>query len=899
MCEVRGVTRGLARARPLAPARPSARPVPAGPFLVLAILLLGLSCPAARGSSESGDTVAPPVSAQAPGPSETTPAEQIDLAEISGKDSKVAELAAHRLMQSIASRDVRGEDARRKHLTFLLEQLEPARLGAVAGGKAFEPPPGKATPPAALQTAIRLVDALATWTTASGPPFPQTASIVQPLLGMGPPELRSVVVRAHQALIAHELRASKKPGGTEDAAAVSATLAALQAGLLREPPPAESYFRDAASVYWDADGRGLLGTLVAVLQLHAGSPGRSAGAVAARAALDELEARVALNLPTVETWRKWWAEVKERPLEQILADAQRRARDDQVLLWRQLLRRLRETGDAERLFLAIQDTLDVMTVKEMRLAAVVALGDYAEWVADLPAVSGPDKPSLASTRDALLSKGVERLLGLAAPRSVPGQPAEVARAALSSLARYHSFLERQPQLRERVAGLVAERIEGLSQEHTFPRADLLEALQLASALRVARVVGFVEGLIRDAAAQDPRDLELLTRAIVCLGRTLEKGLSAGVVRLLLSQFRLSVEGPEKQIRELRRACVAALSTGSEDDKVRFELRAFFKEVVWGSPGAAPGAGPRGDKDLRIPAILGLGTLARQKDSGAAEGLLEILASQEQFEAQEVTAAVDSLAYLGDRAVVKALVGALPGSKDKTVQEHIRLKILSLAESTGGSALAWAFEDLEDRARAEDVLPPLEQLILLAGQPLAREFLSQEKLDGASPERLDLFCRAALSLARARDVLGQDAEAEAALELLAQVLQKTTTSLDRVEALRQELATFRASLQARAAFRSRLARLESIETTVLVKDLEQNLLLDPSVTGRWRQLRWSVRALGGAGVGGDRLERLRTAWRALLLAPMSQGIWEGLPPGLREHVLGQLEQPAAPKAAKPE
>ena len=812
---------------------------------------------------------------------ETQESPIFDAAELQGADPKVAELAAHRLLQAIANKDEKADASRANHLNYLLERLEATRLAQATDDSARA---------GEIVSATRIVDALATWTTSSGPPFPQAAQIVQPLLGVGPAPFRSAVTRALKAIVLQEIKTSKR-SAPQTAGAGSATLSALAAKLTENPPPSEAFIRDACLVHWEADGKGLLGTLLGVLLLHAGSPQGSLGVQAARTCIDELQTRVGLSFPSVEGWQKWWAEVRDWSVDRILADAQRRARDDYLALWRQLIRRLRETGDSERLFLAIQDTVDGVYALDLRLAAVSALGDFAEWAVDMPNGPGVD-PAGGDPKDRLLSKGVERLCALSEARSLSGERPEVLRASLVALRKYHAFLERNPPLLSKVSRIVADWIQDLSVDGKARSSeDLAETLRIAGALRVAQAQSFVETLLREAGGAQEQDMELITVAMTCLGRLLEQGTSAEDAALILAQFRKPRAGPEKAQKELRRACLTALSSGSESPQVRNDLRTFLKDVVWGAGGGDSGAPPRGDKDLRIPSILALGTLARQKDAGAFDSLTEILSRQDQFETQEVAAALDSLSYLGSRPVVAALSHCLTEAKDKIVQDHTRKKLLSLVESTGGSALLWTLEELEGIAIADDSVNPIEQSLSLLESPQAKALSSVEKVDPSSPLRVEALFKTLFAMARAADGLERDEILSSTIARLGDLLQKVETEKSALGDLLGEaastLAAFKASSNLRSVLKAKLSKPDPQEPTAILKELETLAQSDPSLSGRWRNLRWAHKQLTQA-TSAERLERIRTAWQATLSSDSSRPLWEGLPPKLRERILGRLD-----------
>jgi len=851
-------------------------------FLALLALIALLAPDAARVSSSDA-----PLTLEAPSPaaldgSGVASETPFDPSEIEGADPKVADLAAHRLLEVISSREPRNETARAAQLNYLLEKLRPEIIQRAASSPAASSRD--------LVCAERLVDASATWVISSGVPFPRASEVIQPLLGLGPPSLRDAVKRALKALVREELKdARRRNPEAPGADGGSATYGALAGKLLDTSMTSEAFIRDACSVLWETDGKSLLGTLVHVLLLQSTAPAGSPGARVAQLCLEDLEARTAISFSSVDAWQKWWTEVKDLSVDRIIADAQARTREEYVVNWRQMLRRLRETGDRERLFLALQDTLDSANSIELRVAAVGALGDYADWVEDMrPTVNG-EPIGAEDPREKLLARGVVRLVALFQGNGALGERREVYRAALTSLRQYHAFLEHNPRLLESVSQIVSDQIQQLAREpQTQDGTDTLEVIRLAGALRVASARVFVEGILAEDRPGDD-GLELLAAAANCLARLLEKGVNAEAAALLMSQFKKTRLGPEKAVRELRRACVNALGVGSPIPEVRAELRAFLREVLLGSsPIPVAGSPLRGDKDLRIPAILGLGTLARQKDAGAFDALAEVLVRQSQFEPQEVVAAVDSLAYVGGEPALSALLGTLVGAHgelEKTVEEHLLKKVLSLVEAGGGATCAWVLESLEGRALEEGSRAALERVLTLGAAPQMEQLLSAEKLEASNDARLESLARAKMAVARAADALGKDDAAAAALAGLNDLLVKAPALRDKHPDLVASLAAFRSTAAARAALQNRLGKSDATEPAQVVKDLRALVALDATPSARWRTFWWVERKLAaGSGQAAERVEKIRMLWRAFLASEESRPLWEGIPAKARDRIL---------------
>jgi hypothetical protein len=837
-----------------------------------------------------------------------------DSRELEGGDAKVAALQAHRLLQSIASKQANDSPSRASRLNYLLEKLNPVQV---------------IRSEADIVTASRLVDAMATWTTSSGPPFPRAADVLLPLIGIGPPGFREAVIGAVKAIVKHEIAS-----GRRGAPGAQPTLDVLAARFAEGPLPSEPFARDAARILWETDGKKLLEVLVTTITRHAEAGPRAApagappgtpttpttlpagtpttlpagtavpappaatppvpgasttqpGLALATVCLEELRSRTALDFPTVDGWKKWWNECRALSLERILEDAQRRSREVYASNWRQLVRRLRETGDSERILLAIQDTIENVYTSELRIAAVLALGDFAEWA--LEGRGGEAKSDAKLQEDdpraRLLAKAVQILMSVFQPRDFYVERPEVLRGALASLRKYNLFLERNPELLAEVSRIVIARFQALFLgEREAGNEDLLETIRLAGALRVAGAVGFIEGLLRESRSSGEDDLAIVTAAVTSLGRIADKGISPETASLILDQLKQPRAGAEKSVREFRRACVAALTAGSESPAVRAELLAFFKETLLGSA----------DKDLRIPAILGLGTLARQKEAGALAALEEVLARQDDFEPREVIAAIDSIAYVGGEAALGSFVKPLPRSTDKEVEEHLLRKTAGIIEEGGVEALAWMFEKLETAGLGEDSTRPAAFAVAVAGEPQVKPLLLADKLDLGDGAKAEAWWRSVLALARASDLVGSDEELDAMVAGLSERVLRAPALKEKVPRSAVDLAGIKATLERRAEVRANLSRADSIDPAMLVRDLAALTTAPPAVLDRWRNLRWILRQLSSA-VPRDAAAGLAALWRRALESEELRPAWVGFPPGFRERHLSRLDALKSPAA----
>ena len=815
------------------------------------LLLLGVSF--ARGDEqgpEKQELLPQDVEATAQG------SQQFDETQLEGPDAKVAELAAHRLFQTITDPGT-DEAIRKSHVAYFLQKLSFSQ--------------SESRTDTAFLIAGRIIDALATWITSSGPPFRGVSEAVLPLVGEGPPEFREAVIRAVSALIVREELTGESPALEE----VSARFRETQ-------PPSRAYIQDASGILWQTNGKVLIGSLVGVLLRYSTAADGSPGFHMATSCLEELRARLPVDFPGGDAWQEWWSGQKELPLDRILASAERQARGEFLTNWRKIMGRLRETGDLERVLFAIQDTLENSYSLELRIAAVGLLGEFSGWVQQLRLGTDPDSGLDVEDglKDRLLTKSVQILVSLFERKSISVERVDVLRAALSALRKYHGFLERNPDLRAEVSRIVVDRIHQLSAEENEPNPDdLLETIRLAGQLRVKETRGFVEFLVRDARTSAAPRLDLLIAAIDTLGRLLNGGANEDTATLLIGHFKRRVAGSEKALRGLKRACIKALSAGSASPQVRVDLRELYKDILFNSA----------DKDLHVPAILGLGTLARQSDTGSLSELTNVLSHQDQFEPGDVKAAIEEIAYVGGKTALSSFLDYLCvfAAHDKVVQDHLLRKVLSLVVAGDRSVLVWTLKHMLRLAIEENSVACLEYAERLCSDPKLETLLAPEKVDPGSHEKVETFLEANLARAAVADSLGRGEEVHTILEQLSELCQKLPEANEKFPKSLSALTVFRESLAQRAALRNRLTNLEAVEDVSLVKDFEALLSTDGSLTGRSANFRWILRQLS-LEAPSARLLHVSTLWHTFLVSDLGKGFWEGFSPRYRERYLSRLE-----------
>ena len=322
------------------------------------------------------------------------------------KRSKRAQ-AAHSLLKAIHTGQPSIADRHRK---FLAEILSPEAL------RSGDVP---------WISATSIVQELQSWIPREGLPYPEVAANLLPLIGVGAPEFRKIVIQALNVLVTYE----KEKGQS------SPTLENLKTKLSQRVPT-EGVLLDAAAVLWENDPRAALTGLVAALEIYRDL---EADETIMWACLEALRTRISVYFPTPELWQNWWKRVENLPLQEMLVEYQRETVEDYTANWRRIMDRLKETQDAERVFSAIRDTLQRKSV-ELRLAAVNALGGYAQWVLEIPLRPEQSKDSKVP----FLKRGAEALLGVIEREQFPLESPDVIQAALVSLRMYQNLSEIAP-----------------------------------------------------------------------------------------------------------------------------------------------------------------------------------------------------------------------------------------------------------------------------------------------------------------------------------------------------------------------------------------------------------------------------------------------------------------------
>lgn len=810
------------------------------------------------------------------GASEVFEGLEFNPADLDGPKEDVGKLAAFRLVQAIAEKKNRS-----LHLAFLTSCLHPEKVA------------NPVKPEAAL-AARRVVQSLGAFAT-KGPPFEEAPGLLLGLLGKGPEDFRSTVVDALTALVLWERGRRRSvvdaPASNGNGEAADETIVARLGMIIQHnSPPSPAILEDACQVLWRGDGKSFLLYVIGALKIHRESPPDLLNLY-----LRELRDRLVIDFSSPEGWDAWWGENKSKTFEAILLQCQRKLSADHANAWRRTLKRLRETGDAERVLAEIEETLGNAYTLELRLAAVGALGEFADWLRDLKLPGAvAESVNQEDMRLRLLTRGCRLLLELATgtQRALKGQ--QVAQTALSALRRYQAVLERTPELHGAVSKLVVGRLHGLQSLvekrkglDAGARRELLEVVHTAGTLRVLEARPVVEGLVENSLlSKATPDLELLAVSTLSLGRLVSGSMSAKTAALLLDLFKIpppAEEGALKYYREIRRACVNALNAEPEDESVGASIRGLFERCL-----------AEKDRDLYIPAILGLGTLARARDAAAFDDLVAVVEKAANFETSEVVAALDSIGYVGGRGSLSQLLTFLRGreklvAKDPTLGEYLERELLGLLKGEDVGTVSWFLQSLEQLAVEDDSLALLRQTLRFCDDPGVDEALSLQKLEPEGLGSLRDRWETALLRARASALFRDDDTVKDILAALSKFLEENPSLREKAAEVAEGLDAARAANERRDALHKQLVAAEPAEVSVLVEAFAALLGEDKTARALWYDLRWIERQLALRDFEDAQRIALCDRWIAYLRSENGARHFLGLTDGFRDRYLQRVEE----------
>jgi hypothetical protein len=391
------------------------------------------------------------------------------------------------------------------------------------------------------------------------------------------------------------------------------------------------------------------------------------------------------------------------------------------------------------------------------------------------------------------------------------------------------------------------------------------------------------------ASAEPGDLDLTAASLSALGQIVERqGIDKDTATLVVGSFKKPRVGPEKAVRELKRAALTVIDTEAKGADVQAMLLALYKDVL-----AAPG-----DKDLRIPAILALGSLARQKNEEALALLGDCLERQEQFEPQETMAAMDAVAYVGGEYALGRFLPRVVSTKDPALQAHTLKRVTGIVAEGGPELLLSTLVEVERLAMDQDSQAYLEFAVGLTVDPQLKEALSAAKLETGNDRQTELLLRLFLVQARVFDALGRDEETTQALAAVGDTLAKDLTIREKHPALVQEAAALKAQMALRTPLKTGFVQSEGAEPAAVIQSLLPLFAPDLGAATRWRNLRWVYRQIAQAPVT-DRSDRIREAWQKYLASDEGKPLWTGIAPSCRDRALSRLEAlKARPKSTEP-
>ena len=813
---------------------------------------------------------------------------KIDILKLAGSEARLGELDAYNLLERMEEEKTRPPGPHRKFLSAI---LDPDNFVKPGTGSSW------------TVVALRIIGSIALEIRGVPSVSPGFGDLLLPLLGVGGEELRNSVVEAFSALVEQEKR--KTPGAAEDGAGGQqvSTIQRLCEIVEHNPPPSRPVLEDVSRILWESDGKSFLSHLIAGMVLNQEKYPASTPLY-----LRELRTRLRLGFATPQGWRLWWKQQQDRSLPDIFIEVQKKLSRDNASNWKQSLKRFREARDYELLLAELQATLQSAYTLEHRMAAVEALGDYADWLRGAR-LSDSNVVEQEKLRSALQSRACERLLEVIRGEEGAGfeQP-EVRRQALISLRHYQSFLsESAAAMRREISEFTIKRAQSLldsppevsgNSAYSAWRADVLELVRAAGAFKISGAKKSLDTILHGPGFT--ADLELQLESIQALGHILKGALDLVSASLFIERFKEATVLDPGDALKLRLACSTALNARPEDDTVLALLRTFHAELLRKSS----------EVRLQMPAIAGLSTLAQGKDPESLETLIGVLSSPEAYDTQVLIAAVDAISYVGNSEALDEFLPFLKlahGSqqaREKALGDHLLKRVQGLLKVEGLEALAGIMSRLEQQAYQEDNPGYLSSSLRLLEEPSLMELL----LPG-TPENLPVNGRLKLawtvSLARLR-----------AIELLGGSDGSSASSyMDMEKFLAKQPQVGENSPRGLREFQNRL-RHQDLQGKILAHVMESGKLdvqrlLDlftaltladgfsaekepgaaPSAKSRarWVALRWIEVLLSSALVPpGPKRTEIFAAWSGYLAAEENAGLWKELPAGHRESCLKRLE-----------
>lgn len=811
---------------------------------------------------------------------------KIDILKLAGSDARLGELEAYKLLERMKEEKRRPPGSHRK---FLSAALDPDNFVKPGTGSSW------------TVVALRIIGSIALEIRGVPSVSPGFGDLLLPLLGVGGEELRNSVVEAFSALVEQEKR--KTPGAAEGGAGGQqvSTIQRLCEIVEHNPPPSRSVLEDVSRILWESDGKSFLSHLIAGMMLNQEKYPASTPLY-----LKELRTRLRLGFATPQGWSQWWKQQQDRSLPDIFIEVQKKLSQDNASNWKQSLKRFREARDYELLLAEMQATLQSAYTLEHRIAAVEALGDYADWLRGAR-LSDSNVAEQEKLRSALQSRACERLLEVVRGEEGAGfeQP-EVRRQALISLRHYQSFLsESASEMRREVSEFTIKRAQSLLDSppevsgdsgYSAWRAEVLELVRAAGVFKISGAKKSLDTILHGPGFT--ADLELQLESIQALGHLLKGALDLVSASLFIERFKEAAALASGDALKLRLACSTALNARPEDDTVLVLLRTFHAELLRKSP----------EVRLQMPAIAGLSTLAQGKDPESLETLIRVLSSPEAYDTQVLIAVVDAISYVGNREALDELLPFLKpvdGSqaREKVLGEHLLKRVQGLLKVEGIEALAEIMSRLEQRAYQEDNPGYLSSSLRLLEEPSLMELL----LPG-TPEnlpvngRLKLAWTVSLARLRALEFLGGPDDSSASYMNMEKFLTKQPLVGENSPGglrefqnrLRQQDLQGKILAHVMKSGKLDVQRLLDLFTALALADgfsaeKEPGAAASAKSRARWVALRWIEVLLSSALVPpGSKRTAIFAAWSGYLATEENAGLWKELPAGHRDSCLKRLE-----------
>ncbi len=667
------------------------------------------SSPNSEGANAEGQSPPTP-------PESTQPAEDAFLAHPVVQKLKAGGTESALFAQSFLNVILDGKPEAIEYRKLLLEALEPKKV---------------ITSPDRILVAVQLVSALA-YLASTGKTFPEGTQLLVPLIGVGPDSLKKAVRDALVKKIVQE-KSSDPKGGSQ-------TIVSIGSRMTTNHPPRMEVLHEASEILWRVDGKILLTYLIDGLLKNQKNQGAEDGAPESISGyILELRERFRLELEDPRQWEKWWDTWKSKNLEAILAEAQRLDDQRRLQLWKNNLGRLKDSGDPVRLLSSIKDTFIFEKAHQIRAASILELKSFPLWLRE--GLSSPGAIS-AQDRKKHLSTAIHFLLEILEGRNgFRFVSIDEKTRSIEALSTFGEILTEDQELKGKVIEVVEKELQkyGILPQSIWDDKSHKYSLELIRAVGALRLedLEIKEFLVKALSLPEKESIKdpvWITAVVTALGRVTVKQEHPASIALILeiyqsAKLNSAKSKTEKAWLDLRKACVVALNLPISSPQ-RTKVRELYKSILMDAQPSSE----------RIPAIIGLGILARASDDESVKLLEDALKRKAQFDVGEVSSIINALAYLGGEAALEVFIQFL-NDKDVAFQDQVWKRTVSLAKAENGKLLDSLLARLQQQAFAKNDISFIEAIVKLSKEAgLKEHFQSQTVSQGTEQQKKQYYHR---------------------------------------------------------------------------------------------------------------------------------------------------------------